>query len=655
MTTYNIKRRILLPLSIAIILLLLAFTVSFYRYQRTHVFDNAVSRLKSMEDLFSAQLENDASMMTAVLEVILTDNQLKAALKSQNRRSLFYQAESLFERLRDEHRITQFYFTGPDLINILRVHRPDRYGDMTYRYTTLNADKNKTISWGIELDPRGTVILRAVAPWYDKGAVTADEGLIGFVELGEEIGHITGRLGNILGVDIFILVEKTYVNRLAWEEGMLMKGGSATWEQFPESVLTYQTTNTLPETMMDTFFGEKKHIPKTSGPITYADQQYQSRIFTLNDAGGRPVGSVVVVRNISDMTSGLKRIILTVTSFCVSVGIVLFFLFHIFLSRQEKQLQTAVAEQERGQAAILDSEERFRTMAATAKDAIMIIDDQGKIIFWNPAAEMTFGYTADEALGKDLHRMLAPERYHEDYRKNFSEFTKTGTGGTVGQTIELEALRRDGTELPVELSLSALRYKNRWHAVGIIRDITSRKRLEAELKQLSYRDGLTGVANRRHFDEVLQREWNRMGRENRPLSMIMGDVDYFKAYNDTHGHQSGDDCLKQVAEAIRKEFKRPGDLVARYGGEEFAVILPGIDQPDALHLAEKVRQDIETLGIAHDASSVSAAVTISQGVATVIPSRTGHPETLVHIADRALYRAKEQGRNRVVAADESAA
>ena len=129
----------------------------------------------------------------------------------------------------------------------------------------------------------------------------------------------------------------------------------------------------------------------------------------------------------------------------------------------------------------------------------------------------------------------------------------------------------------MELSLSAVKVEGLWHSIGIIRDISERKQAEEELKRLSYLDGLTGVANRRRFDEVLGLEWKRMTRDAKPLSLIMCDIDFFKAYNDTYGHQAGDDSLRQVANTLNSVPERPGDLVARYGGEEFAVIMPGTD------------------------------------------------------------------------------
>lgn len=176
------------------------------------------------------------------------------------------------------------------------------------------------------------------------------------------------------------------------------------------------------------------------------------------------------------------------------------------------------------------------------------------------------------------------------------------------------------------------------------------KQLEAanrELQRLATLDDLTQLANRRRFDEFFEREWRRMLRERAPLSLILCDVDFFKAYNDTYGHQAGDDCLQLVAGAICEAVKRPGDLVARYGGEEFVAILPRTDAIGAVVVAEEIRSKVAALQISHPASPVRDCVTLSLGVACAIPSPDSSCEQLMAEADKALYEAKARGRDRV--------
>lgn len=168
-----------------------------------------------------------------------------------------------------------------------------------------------------------------------------------------------------------------------------------------------------------------------------------------------------------------------------------------------------------------------------------------------------------------------------------------------------------------------------------------------ELQRQSAVDGLTGIANRRRFDDTLAREWRRCLRAGKSLTLMICDVDYFKQYNDSYGHQTGDECLKKVARQLSEQLRRPADLVARYGGEEFAAILPETDSKGSVLLAEDMRRAIELQAIPHAGSAVAPTVTVSIGIASDRPQRGGRPETLLEAADQALYAAKRLGRNRV--------
>jgi diguanylate cyclase (GGDEF)-like protein len=167
------------------------------------------------------------------------------------------------------------------------------------------------------------------------------------------------------------------------------------------------------------------------------------------------------------------------------------------------------------------------------------------------------------------------------------------------------------------------------------------------LQRLASVDGLTQVANRRCFDEALIHEWQRISRELGSLSLILVDIDYFKLYNDTYGHLAGDKCLKQVAQAISRAVHRPADLVARYGGEEFVVLLPGTTLAGANQVAEAVKAAVKKLNLPHSSSPLGEKITLSLGISCLTPSQHSSPMTLIKSADKALYLAKESGRDRI--------
>lgn len=185
----------------------------------------------------------------------------------------------------------------------------------------------------------------------------------------------------------------------------------------------------------------------------------------------------------------------------------------------------------------------------------------------------------------------------------------------------------------------------------LVRASQELERANARLEKLSTIDDLTGIANHRYFQERLDLEWRRARREHKPLALLMIDIDFFKLLNDAKGHLAGDECLRRIAQALTNCLRRPGDVVARYGGEEFAVILPGLDLENGKVLAERARAAMENLGIVHPASTASRFVTTSIGVASMLPGRMEKPDAIIAAADKALYRAKQKGRNRVELAD----
>lgn len=223
-------------------------------------------------------------------------------------------------------------------------------------------------------------------------------------------------------------------------------------------------------------------------------------------------------------------------------------------------------------------------------------------------------------------------------------------------TAQFRMRKKDGSLAWMENRARLVRDPATGKARGFVvsmRDISERKMYEEKLASLALTDGLTGLANRRAFDEALDREWKRTLREGSKISLLLLDIDHFKEFNDCYGHQVGDDCLRAVAVAV-SEAVRSTDIAARYGGEEIAVILPSADSAGAVEVAEKMRSAIEALEITHQCNSEGGGwVTASVGVATALSRNGGTmrmPESLLLAADNALYKAKQQGRNRVATA-----
>lgn len=236
--------------------------------------------------------------------------------------------------------------------------------------------------------------------------------------------------------------------------------------------------------------------------------------------------------------------------------------------------------------------------------------------------------------------------------------TKTIQGEQLVQannSLQTEILDRQQTETALRLLLDRLSSEK--NDLEIILDTTTchSDTIEALLydKALSLAhevkiDGLTQIANRRAFDERIAQEWLRLAREQLPISLLLCDIDFFKRYNDRYGHPAGDECLRAVAKSIESCICRPADLVARYGGEEFAVILPNTLTQGAIFIANKICQTVYDLGIVHESSFVSDRISMSIGISTFLPAESVDTKVLLEAADRGLYLAKNQGRNRAI-------
>ncbi len=267
-----------------------------------------------------------------------------------------------------------------------------------------------------------------------------------------------------------------------------------------------------------------------------------------------------------------------------------------------------------------------------------------ELLGWTPESWMTVNDWAD--------------RMHEEDREKVVSFCVAQSQAGVDHEADYRALTKSGDFVWIRDVVHVVRKNGEVEAlVGFMFDISERKKAEEEilrlqqrLEVLSYRDGLTDVSNRRMFDQVLEREWASAYRTSQPLGLIILDIDFFKQYNDKYGHVAGDECLRRVARLLEGAASRPRDFVARYGGEEFVLVLPETDLEAARTVAERCRQIIEDARIPHEGSSVAPLVTISMGVGATQPTDTGGLTDFINAVDRALYRAKYGGRNRVEAA-----
>lgn len=281
-------------------------------------------------------------------------------------------------------------------------------------------------------------------------------------------------------------------------------------------------------------------------------------------------------------------------------------------------------------------------------------------------ATMRFAYVGpqiEELLGWEQGSWLTVEdwatRMHDEDREFVVDFCVSQSKAGVDHEADYRALTKDGGYVWIRDVVHVVRKENGEvdSLIGFMFDISARKKaeeelisLQIELERLSLTDGLTGISNRRMFDQRLEAEWNDSTRNRKPLSLIILDIDYFKQFNDHYGHVVGDECLKSFASVLKTVARRPRDVVARFGGEEFTLLLPETDETTARRLAEECAHSIAGLQIPHEKSGISPFVTASIGVETKVADARTNPMSFVEQVDRMLYTAKHNGRNRIEAA-----
>jgi diguanylate cyclase (GGDEF)-like protein/PAS domain S-box-containing protein len=302
------------------------------------------------------------------------------------------------------------------------------------------------------------------------------------------------------------------------------------------------------------------------------------------------------------------------------------------------------------------ADRRYRLLADNASDVIACAGLDGRRLYLSPAFTTLTGWGVRDGLQQPWQDFVHPD--DQSRILNMEPRLRAGAGPFA---CTFRYICKDGLYRWAEARVQVVGATEGVEAqfVANLRDITERKLAEDEVAALNRElaiqavtDGLTGLANRRRFDEGLAQEWRRAAREQNSLSLMMIDVDHFKFYNDRYGHQRGDECLRTVATAVAGGARRAGDVAARYGGEEFAILLPGADAVAAAGLAEGVRAAIQAIGLEHTGNPANGIITASVGVATMtpVPDAGGYrPEDLVAGADAALYQAKHSGRNQVVA------
>ena len=454
-------------------------------------------------DLYQNSVHHNAVALQTIIRMLEQNQALHEALERGDRAELLQRSAPLFADLRKISGITHMYFTRANRASLLRVHQPERSGDVIDRFTTLEAERTGATAQGVELGPLGTLTLRVVDPWY------ADEErkhLIGYVELGMEVDHALEEVREYLGVQTYVLIRKQFLKRDQWESGMRLFGRAPDWERFPDVVLSSQGMQAVPNALAEQV--SKRDAAESLADIVQQPVSYRSIVVPLLDAAGIDIGQLMILLDTTRETERARKQVVYSSMIALAAGGLLFGLFYWLVGRVGTQLESR-------------------------------------------------------------SRMLA---------------------------------------------------------------------------DMAMRDGLTKLLNRRMLFAVLEKEGKRSQRYDRPLALLMLDIDHFKRVNDTYGHVAGDMVIVGLSNLIQT-CAREQDNVCRYGGEEISVVLPETGMEGAVLTAERIRSLVEVHRF-DIGQGQTINITVSIGAASLPPRETSD-EKLTAAADKALYEAKEGGRNRV--------
>ena len=300
--TARLRLAFLVPLVGAVAVLFGIGIAALHMHERDMI-ESEVNRAQTIvERMYRNDIDHHARSLDAVMVVVGRDAALRAALARRDRVALLQLAAPLFTELRRKFSITHFYFSGSDRVNLLRVHQPERHGDVISRFTTLEAERTGATAYGVELGPLGTFTLRLVTPWYEGGR------LIGYVELGMEIDHALETVQKFAGMPVFVLVAKKHLKREDWEDGMRMLGRTPEWDRFPDAVLSTQAAEAMPAALAARLTGG---LPAEASVVeaTQARAIYRAAFLPLVDASGRDMGRMVAFVDISEHLAASRRML----------------------------------------------------------------------------------------------------------------------------------------------------------------------------------------------------------------------------------------------------------------------------------------------------------------------------------------------------------
>ena len=465
----SIRIYILLPIVLVIAVLLSALVIEVQRLQHDNIHKKQLASLGETEKFFKMELDEEADLFSSVIDFLKQDKNLQGAWLAKDRKALLDYATPIFENIRSKHRVTHFYFHDLDRVCFLRVHHPPRHGDYIERATMAGAAQEGKAFDGIELGIFGTFTLRVVHPW------RIDGKLVGYIEIGEETEHITKELKDILGSELIFVIEKTFLDRGKWEEGLQMIGKTGNWDQFADVVIIDSSIEKLPSAMCTEI---QQHLveheivehEKVFFEIS-VDRDYLGGFIALYDAGGTEVGEIIVLNDVTEVLASGRKTLLVLITISVVSGLLLFVFFYIYIGRIERKLANVYDAQQREIAERKKAEQQLEAAKHKA--------DTANIAKSRFLANMSHEIRTPMNIIIGFNDLLADEEMTAD-QKAYSGFIKNASNSLLGIIDDiLDYSRIEAGKLEVSLENCSLK--------KLLEDIDSMMRLLTDEKGLEFK------------------------------------------------------------------------------------------------------------------------------------------------------------------------
>ncbi|CCQ75293.1 diguanylate cyclase domain-containing protein [Magnetospira sp. QH-2] len=607
----SIKNKIFLPFILGLALMLLAHLGALAIFESEEEMLHVESLQRLADDVLVNDVDKDMRTLHGLLYFLTRQTELIETWQGGDIARLRALADPIYSDLQRLHGVKHFYFHAPDRRVQLRVHNPSESGDLIERKSLSRAAEKGLPSDGIEFGPFGDFSLRAVHP------VKVDGVLLGYMELGLSAADLVEELAETLNAEILMAVQQNTDKDKTWSHKILL----GTLVRLPSNVA---------ETLANQGIGG---YPVEENVTKAYAREYGVTTVPLRDRDGPVIGTVVALFDLE----AEHNLQFKVLGGSLATAALVLSLLAWFYYRRVSNVEREIEKSSR------DLNEYHRMLDTYVISSTTDLD--GNITWVSKAFCDVSGFSEEELLGRNHNLVRHPDTPDRLFRDMWRTLR-------AGEDWSSEILNRtkDGEDFWLMSHISPMKNKQ-GDLVGyksVRQDISNRKLVE----HLAVTDQLTGLHNRRHFDNQLDSLIRLSRRHQSPLVLAMLDVDYFKLYNDRYGHQEGDRVLKEVAQLLRENLRRPDDHVFRTGGEEFCIILANMEADAARDQLERIRQCIHDAGIVHEDNPAGGRLTVSIGFVCECPgSGEAVPEKLYRRADEALYKAKAQGRNRLEGPD----